>query len=617
MNTSSLINHLWQSSCFALLAGLLAFVLRKNSPKVRYWVWLSASLKFLLPFALLVGLGSVMPRPDRHTTSDAYPVFPSTLVQISEPFTLPLRTTVPAHAPLDWTWTTIGAVWALGFLVITLVRCRSWLGVRAALRAGTPIQLPIPVQALTTPWAEEPGVVGFLRPVLVLPTQLLEHLNPSQLSAILAHELCHVRRRDNFFAAVHMVVEAIFWFDPLVWWIGSRMIDEREQACDEEVLRMGCEPADYVEGILKVCRLCSESPLPCISGVTGADLKKRLRAILTGSIARKLTVGKKVILAAVGVSVLSAPIAIGVLNAPAIRAQSEVRPKVEAASIKFDVASVKLCSPSDIGLVAAGGRGGGGNYGTSPGRLHVHCMSVDALVKLAYTTNDPLVNSNGAADKPPVRGGPAWTHSSFYSIEAKTEDSVANGPTASASPARKVMTGPMLQSLLEDRFRLKTHRETEEVPMYALTVAKGGLKLKPLEQGCTPPDVTQHPSLADLALPKPPCNTQMGGRKGPNRTNEVVGTLRWLAFALSGIMDRHVIDRTGVTDAFRIHLEYLPDESAAGRGQNGAPVAEPASDIPPGPSIFTALEQIGLRLVPDKGPRGYIVIDHVERPSEN
>ena len=285
---------------------------------------------------------------------------------------------------------------------------------------------------------------------------------------------------------------------------------------------------------------------------------------------------------------------------------------------RFDVAVIKLCRPSDVGPVAAGGRsGGGGNYDASPGRLRVHCMSVDALVKLAYTVNDPLVNSTGIADKPPVRGGPAWTHSSFYSIEAKTEDVVANGPATKASPARKLMTGAMLQAILEDRFHLKTHRETEEVPMYALTVAKGGLKLKPLEQGCTPPDLTQHLSLSDLALPKPPCNTQMGGRNGPSRTNEMVGTLRWLAFALSGIMDRHVIDKTGITDVFRIYLEYLPDELTPQRARNGAPIAESASDIPPGPSIFTALGQMGLKLVPDKGPRGYMVIDRVERPSEN
>src|SRR5215471_15087999 len=331
MTTPFLINHLWQSSCFGLLAGLLAFVLRKNSPKVRYWVWLSASLKFLLPFALLVNLGSVVPRPALHPVSVAAPVFPNTLVQFAEPFSPTLKATVPAHLPLDWVTAAVGAVWAVGFLAILVKRWRSWLAVRAALRAGTPIVLPIPVPALITPEAAEPGVVGFLRPVLILPAQLLQHLDPRQLSAILRHEMCHVRRKDNLFAGVHMLVEAIFWFHPLVWWIGARMVEEREWACDEEVLRMGCEPSDYVEGILKVCRFYTDSPLLCISGVTGGDVKRRLRAILEGSIAKELSAARKLTLATAGLAALAAPVIIGVLNAPAIRAQ-----KAPATTPKFE-----------------------------------------------------------------------------------------------------------------------------------------------------------------------------------------------------------------------------------------------------------------------------------------
>ena len=282
MTIEFIINHLWQSSCFALLAGLLALALRKNSPKVRYWVWLAASLKFLVPFGLLVSVGSLVPRPVPQPASLPAPVFSNTLVQIAQPLS-----TTPGitHTPLHWMPAAIGIVWALGFLAIALVRYRAWLRVQVALCAGVPVDLPIPVRALITPGAEEPGIVGFLRPVLVLPVQLLEHLNARQLGAILTHEMCHVRRRDNFLAAVHMAVEAIFWFNPLVWWIGSRMLEERELACDEEVLRAGCEPKDYFDGILEVCRFYTESQLPCISGVTGADIKKRLRGILAGGVA--------------------------------------------------------------------------------------------------------------------------------------------------------------------------------------------------------------------------------------------------------------------------------------------------------------------------------------------
>lgn len=282
---------------------------------------------------------------------------------------------------------------------------------------------------------------------------------------------------------------------------------------------------------------------------------------------------------------------------------------------KFEVASIRPCGPSDTGPVVPGGRSGG-NFSTSPGKLHVHCMSVETMVKLAYTANEPLINSNGLADSQRVRGGPPWTHSELYTIEAETEDAAANGSTAGPSPAKKLLTGPMLQALLEDRLQLKTHRESEEVPMYALTVAKSGLRLKPMEHGCTPPDFTKHLTFADLALPKPPCNTTMGGRNGPNRVTDLVGTLRWLAQGLSSTLDRHVIDKTGVTDVFRIHLEYLPDENTPQRFLNADP-AEPASSIPPDPSIFSALEQMGLKLVPDKGPHGYIAIDRVERPSGN
>jgi hypothetical protein len=122
MTTPFIINHLWQSSCFALLAGLLAFVLRKNSPEVRYWVWLSASIKFLIPFALLVSLGSLVPRPTRRPVSVAAPVFTNTLVQIAQPISPALKPTVSVHTPLDWVPLAIGVVWGIGFLAIVLGR---------------------------------------------------------------------------------------------------------------------------------------------------------------------------------------------------------------------------------------------------------------------------------------------------------------------------------------------------------------------------------------------------------------------------------------------------------------------------------------------------------------
>src|SRR6185312_10120322 len=141
---------------------------------------------------------------------------------------------------------------------------------------------------LSSPALLEPGVFGILRPVLLLPEGITDRLTSEHLSAILAHELCHVRRRDNLTAAIHMAVEAIFWFHPLIWWLGVRLVEERERACDEEVLRLGNKPHVYAESILKTCQFYLESPLTCMSGVTGSDLKRRVVRIMTQRIVDRL-----------------------------------------------------------------------------------------------------------------------------------------------------------------------------------------------------------------------------------------------------------------------------------------------------------------------------------------
>ena len=99
----------------------------------------------------------------------------------------------------------------------------------------------------------EPGVFGVFRPVLLLPEGIAQRLTPDQLRAVVAHEMSHVRRRDNVANAIHMLAEALFWFHPLVWWIERRLLDEQERACDEEVLREGGDPQVYAESIMRIC----------------------------------------------------------------------------------------------------------------------------------------------------------------------------------------------------------------------------------------------------------------------------------------------------------------------------------------------------------------------------
>src|SRR5262249_31795680 len=122
-------------------------------------------------------------------------------------------------------------VWALGVVFVTGRWLRSWLEVRRALRDSTAlagIDFPAPLRATTRQF--EPGIVGIRRPTLLLPAGIEARLAPEQMRAVLAHERCHLRWRDNLTAALHMLVETVFWFHPLVWWIGRRLIEERERA---------------------------------------------------------------------------------------------------------------------------------------------------------------------------------------------------------------------------------------------------------------------------------------------------------------------------------------------------------------------------------------------------
>jgi uncharacterized protein (TIGR03435 family) len=272
--------------------------------------------------------------------------------------------------------------------------------------------------------------------------------------------------------------------------------------------------------------------------------------------------------------------------------------------LKFEVASVKPCRPDDQG---PGGRSRGPN---SPARLDLRCQRVSDLIETAYN-----FRANGkAADTRvlvPLEGGPAWTRSDRYTIDA-----VAEG-----NPGMDAMTGPMLRALLEERFQLKLHRETREVPVYALTVAKGGAKLRPHAEGSC---IALDPSLPPGPPTKPFCGRAKGVR-GPGGLTVQFREVTLDEFARNlgvnagpQILSRPVVDKTGIAGVFDIDLTFSPDENnSTGLAKSDGPAA--ATDpTGTGASIFTAVqEQLGLRLESAKGPQEVLVIDRVERPSEN
>jgi uncharacterized protein (TIGR03435 family) len=394
-----------------------------------------------------------------------------------------------------------------------------------------------------------------------------------------------------------MVVEAVFWFHPLVWWIGARLVEERERACDEAVLSVGNQPHDYAEGILNVCKNYLESPLTCVSGVTGSDLKKRIQAILTGDTPGRLNFAKKLALVIAGVMAVAVPIVVGTISAADVPAQSQPEIALSAGAVAptFEVASIKR-SPS----WSEPTRHPMGVRMESGGRLHAQNAPVMLLIQRAYGVHAFQ-----------VVGGPAWIDTDGYNIEAKPEHSID----------RKQMW-LMLQMLLADRFKLALHRQTRELPVYDLEVAKNGLKLPaPKAAGCV-----SRPPGATPTLPEPG-QTDCGYVAGPYGTTGLLhleGSKVHMADFISKlelVLGRPILDRTEFTRDFSLNLTFTADEDTIGLpgyGGPGDPGGTRLPEDPDQPNIFAALkEQLGLKLVSAKGPVEVLAIDHVERPTAN
>ena len=349
MNLISFADHLWQSTLFAAVAGLLTLALRRNHARLRHSIWLAASFKFLIPLSVLIALGSHLAWRTPQESAPSNLAF--VIDNVSQPFTAaPVLSPIPSASSPGWSPlpAVLFGIWVCGFIGITCSWWLRWRRIRVAVHAASPVRLEMPVRTMCSPTLLEPGVFGIFRPILLLPEGIFDRLTPAQLQAVIAHELCHIRHRDNLIAAIHMFVETVFWFHPLVWWIGKRMVEERERACDEEVLTQGGEPLIYAEAILNVCKLYAESPLQCVSGVTGADLKKRIEAIVANRSTLRLNLAKKVTLVIAGMVALVLPIAIGMTT---IRAQSP--PIIEPPIIKTPAPPLVVNPPTTLKVIVA------------------------------------------------------------------------------------------------------------------------------------------------------------------------------------------------------------------------------------------------------------------------
>ena len=331
----SLMAHLWQSTVCIGIAALLAVVLRRASARTRHTIWLLASLKFFVPLSVFVLAGSYI---GLLTSSLAMPQASTAIRWLDQSLSF---WTLNVVAGSDGTGLPPGIgrqgllalalVWATGIAVLTMWRWRQWRNVSTLARTSTRLEggreaeilqhvrrastRPRRIELLQCQSTLEPGILGIFRPKLLWPAGLSARLSDAELEAILSHEACHVDRRDNVSALIHMVVETVFWFHPLVWWLGARLVNERERACDEEVLQMGTDKHNYAEGILKVCGFCLRAPHAFVAGVGGSTLTSRIERILKRSTPGGLTLTARLLLAGVVIITAGGPFASGVLDA--------------------------------------------------------------------------------------------------------------------------------------------------------------------------------------------------------------------------------------------------------------------------------------------------------------
>ncbi len=585
----TLIHFLWQGTIIAAVYGAA----RRFAPDV------GASRRYLFAFAALMLLLAA-PLVTWKILDGTKPVVASNHAlsrTASAPGPIGFTVPVPSASAqpsqsLDRILPSIVAAWMLGAIAFWIRLAGGWV-VASQMRSmlvrpapvewqrkvqmlGSRIGISRPVRLLVSAIVQVPTIVGWLRPVVLVPVGALAGLPPEQVEALLVHELAHIRRHDYLVNVLQGIAEALLFYHPAVWWISNHLRSERELCCDDVAVSISGDALTYASALIEL-----ESFRPAhipVLGANGGSLSQRIARLLGEARPSSSVAPSGQSIVAVGILLLIA--AWGVFG------QSELLPK-------FDVASIKPADNSN--------QGGFFVRGMRPlpnGRLTATDAPAWMLISNAYRIQ-----------RYQLIGGPSWINSDGFNIEGKGD--------ASANQAQVLL---MLRSLLEDRFQFRFHRENRDLPIYTLTIAKNGPKLTaPKDGGCVALD-RNSPAPPPALGQEPPifCGSAQitFGASGPGITGGKV-PMEDFVQVLQTVLGRPVRDRTGLSEPFDISLKFALDDLTVGLPRFGP--AGPATADPNGPpSIPTAIqEQLGLKLESTKGPVEVMVIDHIEKPSAN
>jgi len=315
--------HLVWATVTGLVAVAAAWAVRKGAARWRYAILLAALVRFAVPTGWVQAVGARLAPmvPVQTRTTQAVEDLRRLLLRpgpAADVGRVPGRGSGSAGAAVVWVWAAGTAaclwVWARRTAVrIGAIRAANAAETEALARACRSLGMRGALELRIASADMAPGALGWWRPAVVLPEGLSAQLSSAEIEAVLAHEVAHILRRDNLWAAVAHAVVSVFWFHPLVWWIERRMLEERETACDEMVVGIGTHPEVYLSGILKVCRMAFAGA-EGYAGANGSNLEMRMERIMARNAARVSGGARALAGALVGVAVML-PLAGGYLKA--------------------------------------------------------------------------------------------------------------------------------------------------------------------------------------------------------------------------------------------------------------------------------------------------------------
>lgn len=297
-----LINHCWQASLFFILIIIISYKLKPLPARIRYLLWLMASLKFILPSCIFSLLGQQIDKIFSNIHSlfiynlSHLPTY-STIHLVIEPIPIKSRNTLLVmhnenYCVIALVWLTVSLVFLLFWYKNTFFSPKIILGETILLNAREALifeqvkkdlSIRQKVKIIISKNISEVAVLGTCKPVIVLPEHLVEEMTDAELESIFKHELIHVKRFDNLVNSLHKLICSLFWFNPAVWIIGQKLLLERELSCDETVLESGNLSKDYATGLLKVCKFCLGWKNKHFSYALSSNLQRRIEIVMSNS----------------------------------------------------------------------------------------------------------------------------------------------------------------------------------------------------------------------------------------------------------------------------------------------------------------------------------------------